>query len=71
LIKTKDWQSFRVQDMAVFAFFLPPRFTGQDKTIGLQGRAVVSRIDKENQGIGVEFVRDFRLFELVDVPNAA
>jgi len=70
-IKTTDWQSFRVHDMAVFAFLLPPRFTGQDKTIGLKGGAVVSRIDKKYQGIGIEFVKNFRLFELIDVPNAA
>jgi hypothetical protein len=57
--------------MAVLAFFLPPRFTGQDKTIGLRGRAVVSRIDKKNQGIGVEFVKNFRLFEIIAAPNAA
>jgi hypothetical protein len=70
-IKTGTWHSFRVHDMAVLAFILPPRFTGQDKTIGLQGGAVVSRIDKNLQGIGVKFVRDFRLFDLIDVPKSA
>ena len=70
-IKTGTWQSFRIHDMAVLAFFLPPRFTGQDKIIGLQGDAIVSRIDNNHQGIGVEFIRDFRLFELIDVPNRA
>ena len=70
-IKTRDWQTFQVHDMAVLAFLLPPRFTGQDKTIGLQGGAVVSRIDKQKQGIGVEFVRHFRLFDLIDPPNLA
>jgi hypothetical protein len=70
-IKTRDCQNFQVHDMAVVAFLLPPRFTGQDKTIGLQGGAVVSRIDQQKQGIGVEFVRHFRLFDLIDPPSPA
>ena len=71
LIKTRNWRSFQVDDRAVLAFHLPPRFTGQERTIGLQGRAIISRIDVENQGIGVEFVRSFRFFDLIEVPNLA
>ncbi|MEE9532036.1 MAG: hypothetical protein V3W52_13665, partial [Syntrophobacteria bacterium] len=53
-IKTRNWQSFKVRDHAVVAFCLPSKFTGQDKTIGLQGGAVVARVDKKYKGIAVK-----------------
>jgi hypothetical protein len=48
-------------------FFLPPDFTGQNKTIGLQGDAVITRIDRENEGIAVEFIKTFRELEPIDL----
>ena len=70
-IKTKNWQSFKVREHAVVAFFLPPKFTGQDKTIGLQGDAVVARVDKKNKGIGVEFIRNLKQFEPINALDVA
>jgi len=50
-------------------FFLPPDFTGQRKIIGLQGDAVITRIDQENKGIAVEFIKALREFERINVPD--
>ena len=66
-IKTRNWQSFKVRDHAVVAFCLPSKFTGQDKTIGLQGGAVVARIDKKYKGIAVKFTKKLKQFEPIYV----
>lgn len=62
-IRTKNLHSLQVNDHTVIDFFLPPDFTGHHGTIALRGRAVVNRIDQENEGIGVEFLTDFKQFE--------
>ncbi|MEJ2431566.1 MAG: PilZ domain-containing protein [Deltaproteobacteria bacterium] len=69
-IKTKNWRSFKVDDQAVIAFYLPPKYTGQTKTIGLQGPVVISRVDHEQKGIGVKFIKYFRQFEPI-IPSRA
>ena len=71
LIKTKAWQSCRLNDQAIVTFFLPPDFTGQDTTIVLQGAAVVTRIDRDNETVGVDFVKNFRQFEQVTLPQVS
>ena len=70
-IKTKNWRSFKVDDQAVIAFYLPPEYTGQTKTIGLQGRAVIARVDQEQEGIGLKFIKYFKQFELISPSRAA
>jgi len=55
----------------MITFLLPPEFTGQDGAIGLQGEAVVTRVDSMREGVGIEFVRSFRQFEQVSVAAAA
>jgi hypothetical protein len=70
-IRTKHWSSFQAGDPAVFTFFLPPDFTGQDKIVGLQGSAIITRIEEENEGIGVEFVKNLKQFEPVVVGEVA
>ena len=56
-IRTKDYRSFQTGEPGEFTFFLPPDFTGQDKVVGLQGNAVITRIDQDNEGIGVKLLR--------------
>ena len=68
-IKTKEWRTLKVKDYAVVAFSLPPDYTGQEKTIKLQGAAVITRVDQKNKGIGVEFTRKFRNFEPVPLAD--
>ncbi len=52
-----------------FSLFSPPDFTRQNKTIVLQGDAVITKIDLENKGIAVEFVKAFKEFERIDLPD--
>ena len=68
-VKTDRWIGFKTRDEVVITFCLPPDFTGQDKPIGLRGDAVVTRIDRGRQGVGVEFARSFRQFEQVSLPD--
>lgn len=68
-IKTKNVHSCQAGALAVLTFFLPPDFTGQNETIGLQGDTVITWIDQENKGIAVEFIKTFREFERVNAPE--
>jgi hypothetical protein len=43
--------------------YLPPEFTGQNNTLVLTGPALVKRIEKERQGVAVEFLRELRTFQ--------
>ena len=70
-IRTKHYRSFQAGEPGEFTFFLPPDFTGQDKTVGLQGNAVISRIDQDNEGIGVEFIQSLKQFERVTISEVA
>jgi c-di-GMP-binding flagellar brake protein YcgR len=65
-IKVEDWRVFQTGDQTVITFFLPPGFTDRGKTIGLRGEAVVKRVDQQNEGIALEFSRDFQEFEKFD-----
>ena len=69
-IQIAKWQSFRAKDPARIAFLLPPEFTGQNKTIRLQGRAIITRVDKKKKGIGVKFTRNLKQFVPVVLSNA-
>jgi hypothetical protein len=69
LIRTETWDVFKPRDEILITFLLPSEFTGQDRAIGLQGEAVVTRVDPEHQGIGIEFVKSFRQFEQVSVAD--
>ncbi len=71
-IRTKDWQSFQTNDKTVITVYLPPVFTGQEATIGLQGSAVITRVDEDNEGVAVQFLKNFKQFERIeemDIPG--
>jgi hypothetical protein len=70
-IKTKRWESFQVKDRAVVTFFVPPGFSGQSRVIGLQGDAIVTRIDQENEGVAIEFIRQLKQFQPITAPEVA
>jgi FHA domain/PilZ domain len=70
-IRTEHWDLFKPREEIIITFLLPPEFTGQDRAIGLQGEAVVSRVDPVRQGVGIEFIRSFRQFEQVSVADIA
>ena len=65
-VKTRDWRSFRTGDQATVTLFLPPSFTDRDKIFGLRGTAIVRRVDEQNEGVALEFSRDFQEFEKIE-----
>ncbi len=66
-VKTSDRHVLQIHDRTILTIFLPPDFTGQDKTIGLQGSAIISRVDPEKDGVGVRFSTDFKHLRRVRV----
>ena len=64
-IETRDWSAFQENDQALVTFDLPPKFTGQDVIIHLLGTAIIKRIDRENEGLGLQFKERLRQFERV------
>jgi hypothetical protein len=70
-IETKEWHSLRIQDRVVVTFVLPPNLPGKDKTIRLQGEAIIDRVDQENEGVGVQFSKGLKLVQLTKVPDVA
>jgi len=61
-VKSEDWGFFKSHESMDLTFLLPPDFTGQDTTIGLQGSAIVRRVDRLREGIAVEFINELRQF---------
>ena len=70
-ICTKHYPSLQVGDLAVFTFFLPPDFTGQNEIVGLHGSGVITRVDQENEGVGIEFIQSLKQFEPVTTSDVA
>jgi hypothetical protein len=68
-LKTDNYRFFQVNDRTLLTFLLPSDFTGQQGTIGLQGTAVITRIDQENEGVGVQFVKSLKQFERIVTPE--
>ena len=71
-IKTKDWHSFKPNDKTTITVYLPPFFSGQDATIGLQGSGIITRVDEEDEGVAVQFLQNFKQFERIeemDIPG--
>jgi hypothetical protein len=69
--KTRDWRSFAMHERGIITFFLPPDFTGHNHTIALQGECIINRIDEENEGIALEFIKSFKQFEPVAATDVA
>jgi hypothetical protein len=66
-VRTKAWHVFGVTDQAVVTILLPPNFSGHVKTVGLQGKAAVTRVDPQQGGVALQFERDLKFFERVNV----
>jgi tetratricopeptide (TPR) repeat protein len=64
-IKTKDWKSFRTDDQVSIAISLPSVFSEQNATIDMEGRGIVTRVDEENEGVAIQFMRTFKQFKRV------
>jgi hypothetical protein len=71
-IRTKDWHSFKPNDKTTITVYLPPIFSGQDGTIGLQGSGIITRVDEDDEGVAVQFLQNFKQFERIeemDIPG--
>ena len=66
-IKTEGWHSFEPNELTELTLFLPPDFTDKDTPIGLQGSAIVRRVDRLREGIAVEFINELRQFRPIAV----
>ena len=65
LIRIPKWQPLELQDRVLVTLFIPPNFSGQEVTIGLEGTAVVARLDLANCEIAVRFGKTLKQFERV------
>jgi hypothetical protein len=61
-IKTEGWHFFESGELTEVTFFFPTYFTGKDTSSGLQGAAIVRRVDRSREGIAVEFIQELRQF---------
>jgi hypothetical protein len=66
-IETEDWHLFKANETTDLTFFFPKGFSGKDKPIGLQGSAIVRRVDKLREGIALEFINELRYFKHIAV----
>ena len=66
-IKTEDWHLFKPNEVTELTFFFPTGFSGKDAPIGLQGSAIVKRVDKVREGIAVEFINELGDFKQISV----
>ena len=62
-IKLNDLHAFQLHDQIILTLFIPPSFSGQEQTIGLQGQARIIRLIGDNDGVAVKFSRPLRQFE--------
>ena len=63
LIKLIDLHAFQLHDQIILTLFIPPSFSGQEQTIGLQGSARIIRLTGDNEGVAVKFSRPLKQFE--------
>ena len=61
-ISSPSWPIFEKDDQAEMRIFLPPEFTGQTDTLTLTGPGVLRRIDRDKEGVAVEFLIELRSF---------
>ena len=61
-IKTKDLSAFKINDEVGIHIFIPSLFSPKYKTVGMQGKGFITRVDEENQGLAVQFKTNFKTF---------
>jgi len=64
-IKTEGWHLFKPNEVTELTFFFATGFSGKDAPIGLQGSAIVRRVDKLRKGIAAEFINELRHFKQI------
>ena len=64
-IETEGWHLFKPNEVTELTFFFATGFSGKDAPIGLQGSAIVRRVDKLRKGIAAEFINELRHFKQI------
>jgi len=64
-ISSPSCSAFRNHDQAEIEFSFPPDFTGQKEILVLKGLATVIRVEKDSQGIALEFLKQLQTFDVV------
>jgi len=64
-IKTKHWQTFKPDDRVSVAIALPSIFSEYHAPVEMQGPGIVTRVDEENEGVGIQFIKSFKQFKRV------
>ena len=64
-IKTSNWQAFRANDQVSVAISLPSILSDQIATIDMEGPGIIARVDEENEGVAIQFMRNFKRFKRV------
>jgi hypothetical protein len=66
-IKTEGWHLLESAELTELTFIFPTYFTGKDTSSGLQGAAIVRRVDRLREGVAVEFIQELRQFRPIAV----
>jgi hypothetical protein len=68
-ILSLSWSAFHANDQTKIQFSLPPTFTGQERSLLLEGPGIVTRVDGDRLGIAIEFLRELRTFKVIQAEN--
>ena len=61
-IRTRDLSAFKVNDEVSLYIFIPSLFSSRFKSVGMEGKGLITRIDERSQAIAVEFRTNFKEF---------
>lgn len=70
-IKTEEWGNFKTDDQVSVAISLPSVFSEQYATVEMVGPGIITRVDEENEGVGIQFIRSFKQFKRVGETEVA
>jgi tetratricopeptide (TPR) repeat protein len=62
-IKTKDWRNFKAEDQVSVAISLPSVLSEQYTAVDMVGPGIITRVDEENEGVGIQFIKSFKHFK--------
>jgi hypothetical protein len=62
-ITSPSWSALEKDEQAEMRLFLPPEFTGQSHTLTLTGPGVIRRLEKQMNGVAVEFLKELKTFK--------
>ena len=70
-IKTRDWKNFKPDDQVSVAISLPSVLSEQFAAVEMVGPGIITRVDEENEGVGIQFSRSFKQFRRVGETEVA